>query len=278
MAQLEKIKLTAQIWDSDKDVDQFTAWLDTFSALVRATDHGAPLEDFISHKTGREVFTSTNVPTFLTSDPDFYVPADVRTSAGATMTVTTKDPNTGDPVPASAIYKPTGGTPIEERRARAAAAATGLTSRRLFAPDPPRTGMSQRVLKPSPHTYMDLPEESRALDGLLYNVFKMVVKGSKGAIITCVLFPSYVQAVCVLVEHMNISKYDRITKSIFALDRLVYNGDVHKFQVSAMEAIKEVRASKANITHLILTRLMKAFEGKSKTVQYKIAEVIISGI
>jgi hypothetical protein len=44
-----------------------------------------------------------------------------------------------------------------------------------------------------------------------------------------------------------------------------------------MDAIREVRATKANITHLILTRLMKAFEGKSKTVQYTIADVINSG-
>ena len=76
---------------------------------------------------------------------------------------------------------------------------------------------------------------------------------------------------------MNISKYDRITRSIFALDGLKYQGDVHKFQIAAMDAIREVRATKANITHLILTRLMKAFEGKSKTVQYKIAEIINSG-
>ena len=69
---------------------------------------------------------------------------------------------------------------------------------------------------------MELPAESRVLDGLLYNVFKMVVKGSKSAILTCVMFPSYIQAVCVLVEHMNISRYDRITRSIFALDRLVW--------------------------------------------------------
>ncbi len=46
---------------------------DTFSALVRSTTHGAALEDFICHKTGREVFTSANVPSFLRDDPDFYV-------------------------------------------------------------------------------------------------------------------------------------------------------------------------------------------------------------
>lgn len=117
--------------------------------------------------------------------------------------------------------------------------------------------MSKRILKPSPMSYMELPMESRILDGLLYNLFKMVVKGSKNAILTCVMNPSHVQAVCVLVEHMNISKYDRITKSIFALDRLTYTGDVHKFQIQAMESIKEIRACKANVTHLILTRLMK---------------------
>ena len=141
-----------------------------------------------------------------------------------------------------------------------------------------RTGVAKRTLKKAPGTYMEMPAASRNLDGLLYNVLKMVVKGSKTSLLTCVMFPSYVQAICVLINHMDISKYDRITRSIFDLDKLVYTGDVHAFQVTAMNVIREVRASKANMTHLILTRLMKAFEGKSKAVQYKIAEIINSGV
>ena len=47
---------------------------------------------------------------------------------------------------------------------------------------------------------MELPIASRTLDGLLYNVLKMVIKGSKAALLMCVVFPSYVQAVFVLIN------------------------------------------------------------------------------
>jgi hypothetical protein len=267
MAQLEKLKLTANVWDSDKDPTGFTLWLDTFSSLVRATDHGAPLEDFITYKTGREVFVEASVPSFLLNDPDFM----------------------GVPVAASSPRRPT--PPINKTDSVSdvpqSASDTDAAKRRLFTDpstvsfddlDALRTGVTKVRLKKSPTTYMELPEASRSLDGLLYNVLKMVVKGSKSSLLTCVMFPSYVQAVCVMISHMDISKYDRIIRAIFGLDQLTFNGDVHVFQVKAMSVIREVRASKANITHLILTRLMRAFEGKSKTVQYKIAEIINSGV
>ena len=283
MAQLEKIKLTAQVWDSDKDIDGFHLWLDTFRSLVSSTEHGQPLEDFITIKTGLEVFEMSNVPTFLKNDPDFALHLDAGTSSyspGASEESSKVKVSTVDSDPSAVTVQGTAvpTTPMEIRKARllASAVQTDVVKRLSFT-DAHSSVMPQRKLGSAPVTYMQLPEKSRELDGLLYNVFKMVVKGSKSGIITCVLFPSYIQAVCVLVEHMNISKYDRITRSIFALDRLTYTGDVHKFQVSAMDVIREVRATKANITHLILTRLMKAFEGKSKTVQYKIADIINLG-
>jgi hypothetical protein len=74
MAQLEKLKLTASVWDGDTDPQGFTTWLDTFSSLVRATNGGAPLEDFITFKTGREVYQHSSVPSFLVHDPDFDMP------------------------------------------------------------------------------------------------------------------------------------------------------------------------------------------------------------
>ena len=272
MASLEKIKLTAQTWDSDKDIDSFHSWLDTFRSLVSSTDGGQPIEDFITYKTGLEVFETNNVPTFIKNDPDFamyYDPRDSYASESGDLQEGS-EPESGTMIPT---------TPMEIRRQRLIASAG--PKKMLFTDTDIKpvshTALPPRTLAAAPITYMQLPEKSRELDALLFNVFKMVVKGSKAGIITCVMFPSYIQAVCVLVEHMNISKYDRITRSIFALDQLSYQGDVHKFQVAAMDAIREVRATRANITHLILTRLMKAFEGKSKTVQYKIADIINSG-
>jgi hypothetical protein len=283
MAQLEKLKLTASVWDSDKEPQGFSSWLDTFSSLVRATDAGGALEDFITYKTGREVFQEANVPSFLISDPDFDMPR--QTGAASDGLAGIFDSVSTSNVPASAAQKEPDpeASPLQKRRA-AAAQKRGIfvdaeqVGSFMADVDSLRTGVSKRTLKKAPRTYMDLPQASRTLDGLLYNVLKMVIKGSKAALLMCVMFPSYVQAVCVLVNHMDISKYDRITRSIFELDKLTYTGDVHAFQVTAMNVIREVRASKANMTHLILTRLMKSFEGKSKTVQYKIAEIINSGV
>ena len=56
MTSLDKFKLQAVTWDSDKDSDplSFQKWAEDFSSIVRATEHGAPLEDLIDVKVGRQ--------------------------------------------------------------------------------------------------------------------------------------------------------------------------------------------------------------------------------
>ena len=71
---MERLKLSATVWNSDKDQTGFNPWLDTTSSLVRATEHGEPLEKFIQHKTGRVTFQRGNVPSFLLDDEDFDDP------------------------------------------------------------------------------------------------------------------------------------------------------------------------------------------------------------
>ena len=109
-------------------------------------------------------------------------------------------------------------------------------------------------------------------------MLKIAIKGTKAALLNCTRNPSYVQAVCVLFNHMELSKFDRILQSLAALDDISWSGDVHNYQVSVMNAVREVRSCRVNITHLILACIVKSFEGKSKTVQYKIAEKINSGV
>ena len=159
-----KIKLTAQTWDSDKELVKFEEWFDTFSALVRSTTHGTELEDFICHKTGREVFVTSNVPSFLRDDPDFYFDANTH-GVTAQVVPTTVDPD----VPSSAAVvkgKPAPSTPLEVRRARAA---QGSGKQPFTDPDfTPSSSSKTRVLKKAPMRYIDLPAKSRELDGLLY--------------------------------------------------------------------------------------------------------------
>ena len=220
------------MWDSDKDPQGFTTWLDTFSSLVRATDGGAPLEDFITFKTGREVYQDSSVSFFLINDPDFDMPR--VTGPGLTKefdAASTTDTEFDVPMCAQT------GSPLQRRvRAKRAELAERLATSpeesiigMMADVDSLRTGVSKRALLKAPNSYMELSEASRTLDVLLYNVLRMVVKGSKAALLMCVMAPSYVQAVCVLVNHMDISKYDRITRSIFNLDQLTYVGDVHTF-------------------------------------------------
>ena len=55
MTTLEKFKLNAVIWDSDKDPNGYTKWISTIGSLVRSTQHGPALEDFLDTKLGRQV-------------------------------------------------------------------------------------------------------------------------------------------------------------------------------------------------------------------------------
>ena len=68
----------------------------------------------------------------------------------------------------------------------------------------------------------------------------------------------------------------RIMAAFTKLELLSYNGDTLQFQSNFLQLAckRELDACRATVTHLIMTlcRLMKAFEGRSKTVQFKIAE------
>ena len=66
---MEKFKISAVIWDSDKDPSGFTKWVDSLSALVRATEHGNPLEDFLDMKLQRNIKTKVTVQSGLPMDP-----------------------------------------------------------------------------------------------------------------------------------------------------------------------------------------------------------------
>ena len=48
------------------------------------------------------------------------------------------------------------------------------------------------------------------------------------------------------------------------------------YQVEAMTTIRELFDSKASIMHYAISRVMKSFDGKSKQIQYKIAQDINS--
>ena len=79
------------------------------------------------------------------------------------------------------------------------------------------------------HTaYADLHDAAKALDvnhAMLYNTSRMSGKGSKQALLQCVTFHSYVQAVIVPVKQMDISRMRRIMAAFTALESLSCTGE-----------------------------------------------------
>ena len=82
----------------------------------------------------------------------------------------------------------------------------------------------------APISYMDMPEEARALDRVMYNIITRMIKGQALAIIERVPWNSYVQAVILLEEHMRMSKLQRLVDAFGAFDKLTFNGDVRTFE------------------------------------------------
>ena len=136
---------------------------------------------------------------------------------------------------------------------------------------PPKLG---RALLKARKKYTDFSAEEQALDGMLYNVLKMNVKGSKNEMLRHVSFPSYVQGMCVLYKHVDICAVGRKTMAFDKMDELQFKGDIQSYQIEAISAIQELFDSKANITDYALSKVMKSFEGRSKTIQFRIADDI----
>ena len=55
MTTLEKFRLSTVVWDSDKDPNGFLKWSGLMSSLVRSTQHGAVLEDFLDAKLSKRM-------------------------------------------------------------------------------------------------------------------------------------------------------------------------------------------------------------------------------
>ena len=95
--------------------------------------------------------------------------------------------------------------------------------------------------------YNDLPVAARTLDAMLYNIFKMSIKGSKQSLLQCVTFPSYVQAVIVLVKHMDISRMRRIGHAFGKLQNLFFHGDVLRFQSDFLAVKRDLNTTRLQL-------------------------------
>jgi hypothetical protein len=64
----------------------------------------------------------------------------------------------------------------------------------------------------------------------------------------------------------------RVKQAFEALGKVTYSGDPMLFQSKFMAALKELDSVKASIVDYKFCMMMKAFDGKSKSIQFKIAE------
>ena len=280
MTAVDKFKLSSITWDGDKEPRQFHLWLEQMSSIVRATEHGPPLEEMLDSKLGRAKVSSGMVASYLLSDPDFAPsklingPLPVNRSAlsaelGRLFLLAD--------VAARKALDGADGADAAELQAAATAAATARDEAKaaLLALDSADAASSSSgVFSLGAHgtKYDDLTAESKALDSLLYNVLRCNVKGSKNSLLACVTFPSYVQGIVVLSKHMELSRMERIMTAFGEMDKLAYSGNVHQFQSTFMSLSRELSNTKATMQHYVFCRLMRSFDGRNKTVQYKIAE------
>ena len=142
MTTLDKFKISALSWNGDEALEKYVSWDEQMSSLVRATADGIPLEDFYCTKVGKPLMQQVAVPSYLMNDPDF----DGATPFGFGSAPPEESAETDD------------------KSVTVQSATSGLT------------GTTANSLHTSSTKYMDLPEASRRLDALLYNVLIMNVK------------------------------------------------------------------------------------------------------
>ena len=81
MTSLEKIRLSAQTWDSDKNPNGFPKFCQDLSALVRCLKYGPPLEEFLDETLDRNSFQQVTTPSFILDNPylrEDYIPPELK--------------------------------------------------------------------------------------------------------------------------------------------------------------------------------------------------------
>ena len=208
MTSLEKIKLQANVWDSDKNAAGFASWSARFETLTSSLAHGVPLKQFLDCALERESTQERMTPSWLLSDM-FADPEDLKIEAEARAALKEKDAES-DAMSASTV---------------AQSSVRGTTAIPTAYPF---------------KTYAELPEESRKLDSELYPLLQQVVTGSKATLLTHVPRPSYVLGMLVLYKHIDISASDRMMNAFNRMDKVKFSGDVHEYQIECVSAVQEM--------------------------------------
>ena len=220
MAELEKCKLSSLHWEGDKNEEGFFVYLENFGSMVRSTASGYHLEGMLDSKLRRASILKGSVPSCLLMDPYFaaFSPPVLETLA--------QDEVEGETTAEADLDLEDNSASVNATVASAAVGSANTSS--TF------------TLGTHSVAYKDLPLAARKLDAVLYNIFKLSIRGSKETLLQSVTFPSYVQPVIVLVKHMDISRMARIGHAFTGLHNLVFHGDVHRFQSDFLGVKREL--------------------------------------
>ena len=256
MAKVETFKLQSVTWDSDKNPKGLQKFMQTMGSVVRTTAHGGPLEDFLDYHLNRTKSKAHTVPKYF-SNPEFDSDDDEDTTSEASAIgsfASAAEPEQQDPDVAAMLPDP-----------RTPGGGLGST---------PPSVVNLHIVP----MYKDFTPETKTLDKLMYNMLVTNVTGSYASLLQCVGKPSYVQGITIMYRHDELSKNSRKTQAFAAMDALVMKGDVKIWKIKAINALRELFEAKCTILDFGMIAIMKSLSGKSKTMQYKVAEDINSNV
>ena len=155
MAELERFKLSNLTWDDDTDEDGFFVFLENFGNIARSTPSGKLLEGMLDSKLRRSRVAQGTSPSYILEAPDFAVSTSQAQASNSTV------PPEAEAEVAAEVDD--NGSAASDQHSSAYSVGGTFT-----------LGTHHR-------SYGNLPKAAKTLDTLLYNIFRMNIKGSKQA-------------------------------------------------------------------------------------------------
>ena len=237
MASLDKFRFNTITWDGDQSPELFSSWVEQTDNVVRALKNGPKVVEFLDYKLDRKVEVEATLPSYLAHDEDFSVPPALLDPRHEQHEAMMAGDNFQDIAhllgAAQGELSAMGETPPMDSTSQASLNITS-TSHRF-------------ELKSGLNYFTFLNSEERALDRYLFSLLQQNVKGSKQELLKHTKFPSYIQGMIVLHQHMDLARNTRKTKALDGVMKLDYRHDPQKFQVKAVSAIAEVLKAKCTI-------------------------------
>ena len=207
MASLDKFKFNTITWDGDGHPELSSSWVEQTDNVVRALKNGPKVIEFLDYKLDRKVEVEATLPSYLAHDDDFAVPAALLDPEHEQHNAMMAADNFED---IAYLMSPARGVPTSQGESDdTSQASLNVTS------------TSHRFeLKGGLNYFTFLNSEERAVDRYLFSLLQQNVKGTKQELLKHTKFPSYIQGMIVLHQHMDLARNTRKTKALDAVMKL----------------------------------------------------------